>query len=206
MVKVLAGLLAAIMIAVAAFFGFEFYVQRQVANEVEAAFAAVRESGAKASHGAVTFDLWTRTITVADIAGESAAQPPVSVKIGRFTAAGVKPAGGRALFRRADRGGRRRNLPEPCRCRLRMRFVYKAPRIEVANYCGPAGPLRRLDPALPSDVHRFVFEHFAAVTATAITVPTVTGSIAVPAPDRARSTTPIRASRCATCARARSPR
>ena len=96
MVKVLAGLVAAIVIAVAAFFGFEFYVQRQVANEVEAAFAAVRESGAKASHGAVSFDLWSRTITVADIAGESAAQPPVSVKIGRFTATGVsQPEAGR---------------------------------------------------------------------------------------------------------------
>ena len=96
MVKVLVGLLAAIVIAVAAFFGFEFYVQQQVANEVEAAFAAVRASGAKASHGTVSFDLWSRTITVADIAGESAAQPPVSVKIGRFTADGVKqPDAGR---------------------------------------------------------------------------------------------------------------
>ena len=68
-------------------------MQQQIASEVEAAFAAVRASGAKASHGKVQFDLWSRTITVADIAGESAAQPPVSVKIGRFTAAGVKPAG-----------------------------------------------------------------------------------------------------------------
>ena len=35
MVKVLAGLLAAAVIAAAAFFGFEFYVQRQAAGEVE---------------------------------------------------------------------------------------------------------------------------------------------------------------------------
>ena len=35
MVKILAGLLAAIMIAVAGFFGFEFYVQRQVAGETD---------------------------------------------------------------------------------------------------------------------------------------------------------------------------
>ena len=78
MVKVLLGLLAAALIAVAGFFGFQFYVQSQVAGEVEAAFAAVRESGAKASHGRVGFDLWSRTITIADIAGESAAQPPVT--------------------------------------------------------------------------------------------------------------------------------
>jgi len=89
MVKILIGLLAAIVIAAGAFFGFEFYVQQRVATEVEAAFAQVRAAGNKATHGKVSFDLFSRTITVADIAGESVAQPPMSVKIGRFTAAGV---------------------------------------------------------------------------------------------------------------------
>src|SRR5882672_5618024 len=89
MVKILIGLLAAIVIAAGAFFGFEFYVQQRAATEVEAAFAQVRAAGNKATHGKVSFDLFSRTITVADIVGESAAQPPVSVKIGRFTAAGV---------------------------------------------------------------------------------------------------------------------
>ena len=69
MVKILGTLVAVIVIAAGGFFGFEFYVQRQVASEVEAAFAAVRESGAKASHGPVSFDMWTRTVTTADISG-----------------------------------------------------------------------------------------------------------------------------------------
>lgn len=179
MVKVFAGFVAAIVIAAAAFFGFEFYVQRQAAHEVEAAFAAVRESGARASHGAVSFDLWTRTITVADIAGESAAQPTVTVKIARFTATGVsQPEAGRFSAERieasdVDIGG---TMP----VQAGMRFAYKAPRIEIAKYAGPAGPLRRLDPAAAADVHRFVFEHFAAVTAASITAPTVTGSMTMP--------------------------
>lgn len=176
MVKVLAGLVAGILIAVAAFFGFEFYVQRQVANEVAAAFAAVRESGAKASHGAVTFDLWSRTITVADIAGESATQPPVTVKIGRFTAMGVsQPAAGRFAADRIEASDV--EASGSMRLSTRMMLAYKIPRLEIANFAGPAGPLRRLDPAVPSDVHRFVFEHFAAVTAASITAPTVNGSI-----------------------------
>jgi hypothetical protein len=58
-----------------------------------------------------------------------------------------------------------------------LQFAYKAPRIEIANYTGPAGPLRRLDPAASAEVHRFVFEHFAAVTAASITAPTITGSM-----------------------------
>ena len=56
MVKVLAGLVAATVIAAAAFFGFEFYVQRQVANEVDAAFAAVREPGEGRACRAWRFD------------------------------------------------------------------------------------------------------------------------------------------------------
>jgi len=176
MVKILVGLLAAIMIAVAGFFGFEFYVQRQVAGEVEAAFAAARESGAKASHGRVSFDLWSRTVVVADIAGESAAQPPVSVKIGRFTASGVSQReAGRFSAERIEAS--EVELAGTVPVQAQLRFAYKAPRIEIANYTGPAGPLRRLDPAASADVHRFVFEHFAAVTAASITAPTIAGSM-----------------------------
>ena len=97
MVKIALGVLAALVIAVGGFFGFEFYLQQRIANDIEAAFANVRASGAKASHGRIAFDLWSRTITVADVAGEFSAQPPVSVKIGRVTATGVsQPDAGRS--------------------------------------------------------------------------------------------------------------
>ena len=79
MTRILIGLVAAIVIATGGFFGFEFYVQQRVAGEVETAFDQIRATGSKASHGKVSFDLLSRTITVADIAGETAAQPPVSV-------------------------------------------------------------------------------------------------------------------------------
>ena len=42
MVKVMIGLAAAIVIAVAGYFGFEFYMRQRIADEVDAAFAAVR--------------------------------------------------------------------------------------------------------------------------------------------------------------------
>src|ERR1019366_8072632 len=81
MVKILTGMAAAIVIALAGFFGFEFYIQHRVAGEVEAALEQIRAAGGKASHGKVSFDLFNRTVTVADIAAESAAQPQVSVRI-----------------------------------------------------------------------------------------------------------------------------
>src|SRR3954447_17379127 len=60
--KILIGLLAALVVAVGGYFGFEFYLQQRIANDIEATFASVRASGAKAEHGKVTFDLWRRTV------------------------------------------------------------------------------------------------------------------------------------------------
>lgn len=180
MAKILGAMVAAAVLAAVAFFGFEFYVQQQAAGDVEAAFAALRASGAKASHGRVSFDLWSRTITVADIAAESAAQPPVTVKIGRFTASGVRqPEAGRFAADRIEAADAE-IAGTMGSAQTRLPFVYKAPRIEAANYTGPAGPLRKLDPAAPGDLVRFMFEHFAAISATAITAPTVTGNMTAP--------------------------
>jgi hypothetical protein len=89
MAKILIGLVAAIAVAVAGFFGFGFYMQHRVAGDIEAAFDQIRATGGKASHGKVSFDLWSRTVTIADIASESTAHPPLSVKIASFTASGV---------------------------------------------------------------------------------------------------------------------
>jgi hypothetical protein len=58
MKKILIGLVAAIVIATVGFFGFEFYVQRRVAGEVEAAFDQIRATGSKASHGKVSLARW----------------------------------------------------------------------------------------------------------------------------------------------------
>jgi hypothetical protein len=43
--KILIGLVAAIVVAAAGFFGFQFYVQHRVATQVEAAFEQIRASG-----------------------------------------------------------------------------------------------------------------------------------------------------------------
>ena len=64
MKKILIGLVAAVVVAAGGFFGFQFYVQRRVAREVEAGFDQIRATGSKASHGKVSFDLSSRTITV----------------------------------------------------------------------------------------------------------------------------------------------
>src|SRR5690348_10609711 len=89
MKKILLGVGAAIVVAAAGTFGFNFYLQHKVKEQVEAAFAQIRATGAKASYGKVAFDLKSRTVTIADIVTESMSEPPFIFKIASFTASGV---------------------------------------------------------------------------------------------------------------------
>jgi hypothetical protein len=176
MVKILMGLAAAIVIAVGGFFGVEFYMQHRVAGEVEAAFEQIRATGGKASHGKVSFDLLNRTVTVADIAGESAAQPPVSVKITSFTASGVRQPDA-ARFAAESIEATDIEVGAGTAAPPGWRVIYKAPRIAVKDYSGPAG-LRR-QPASSSiiDIYRFALEQFASVSASSITASSIAGTM-----------------------------
>jgi hypothetical protein len=179
MIKILIGLVAAIVIATGGFFGFEFYVQHRVAGEVEAAFDQIRATGSKASHGKVSFDLSSHTITVADIAAESATQPPASVKIASFTASGVsQPEATRFTADSIEATGVA--VDGSMAVGSGWHFAYKAPRIAIRDFSGPAGP--KPSPALSSaaDVYRFALENFAAVTASSVTAPSVTATASVP--------------------------
>lgn len=170
MVKILIGLLAAAAIAVGGYFGFEAYVQHRVAGDVETGFAHIRASGGKASHGAVSFDRRSRTIRIADIVVESAAQPPISVKIDSVTASGVdQPAAGRFAADTIEATGLEINAAFGAQSGLRL--GYKVPQLVVKGYLGPAGA-----PAQPAsqgavELYRSVIRQLAEVAASSITAP-----------------------------------
>jgi hypothetical protein len=176
MVKILMGLVAAIVIVVGGFFGFEFYMQHRVAGEVEAAFEQIRATGSKASHGKVSFDLLNRTVTVADIAGESAAQPPVSVKITSFTASGVSQPDA-TRFAAESIEATDIEVGAGMAAQPGWRVTYKAPRITVKDYSGPAGPQRPPASSAIIDMYRFALEQFASVSASSITASSIAGTI-----------------------------
>ena len=175
MIKILGGLVAAIVIAAGGFFGFEFYTQHRIAGEVEAAFEQIRAAGGKASHGKVSFDLLSRTVTIADISGQSAAQPPVSVKIASLTASGVgQPDTARfsaESIEIADIEIGAAMAPQA------LNVTYKVPRITVKDYSGPAGLQQQPASSSPVDIYRSALEQFAGVTASSITAPSVAGTM-----------------------------
>lgn len=181
MVKILMGLAAAVVIAVGGFFGFEFYTEHRITSEVEAAFAQIRAGGGKASHGKVSFDLRSRTLRIADIATESATQPPARLKIASLTASGVgQPDAGRFSAETIEAsdmeiGG---SIAGPTDGNV----TYKIPRLVLKDY---SGPMRvQYPPASASiiDAYRSVLQQFAAVSATSIEAPRVTGTINFGAP------------------------
>ena len=176
MVKILMGLAAVVVIAVGGFFGFEFYTQHRVSRDVEAVFEQIRSGGGKASHGKVSFDLKSRTVRIADIATESATQPPVSVKIanvvvlgagqpdsGRFSADGIEASD--VEINATLAGAAAGNL------------TYKAPRLVVKDYAGPANLQQPQASASAIDAYRSALQQFAAMSATSIEAPTISGAI-----------------------------
>ena len=177
--KILIGLVAAIVIAAGGLFGFEFYVQHRVGREVEAAFEQIRATGSKASHGKVSFDLSSRTVRIADITSESAAQPPVSVTIASFTASGVsQPDATRFSADSIEATGIA--VDGTLAAQGGWRFSYKAPRIAIKDYSGPAGAQRRPVSSSAANIYRFALEQFAAVTASSITAPSLAATFSVP--------------------------
>jgi hypothetical protein len=176
MVRILSGVVAAIVIAVAGFFGFQLYTQYRVANEIEAAFEQIRATGAKASHGKVSFDLLTRTVTVADIAAESNAQPAVNVKIANFTASAVsQPDATRFAADSIEAADIEVNGAMTAQAGWRV--TYKVPRITVLDYSGPTAMQRQPASSSIIDLYRFSLEQLVSVSASSVAVPSIAATM-----------------------------
>jgi len=176
MVKILMGLAAVVVIAVGGFFGFEFYTQHRVTADVEAAFAQIRAGGGKASHGKVSFDLKSRTLAIADIAIESATQPPVRMKIAGLTASGVsQPDTGRFSADSVETSDIEigADITGPAGGSL----SYKMPRVVMKDYTGPMSLQRPSAPASFVETYRSALEQFAAISASSVSIPSITGTV-----------------------------
>jgi hypothetical protein len=176
MARILIGLIAASIIAAGGYFGFEFYTQHRIASEIDAAFDQIRAAGGKASHGKVSFDPWSRTVGVADIATESAAQPPVAVKIANLTVSGAsQPAPER--FSADNIEAADVELGTSTAGPAKLQLSYKAPRIVIKNYSGPANLPQPPASASAIEMYRFILERFATVSASSIEAPSIAGTM-----------------------------
>ncbi|QPF87717.1 hypothetical protein IC762_16100 [Bradyrhizobium genosp. L] len=176
MKKILLGLAALVVVAVGGFFGFDLYVQHRVVRGVEDAFEQVRTQGGKASHGRISFDLLKRTLSIGDIALESATQPPFRIKASNVMAHGVN-ASDTARFSAESIEANDVEVSATISGQQTVLIAYKAPQVTVKDYSGPAGQSQLPASSSPVDLYRFGLQRLASVTASSITAPTVTAAM-----------------------------
>ena len=173
MSRIVIGLGAAAIVAVGGYFGAEAYLKHRIADEIEANFAQIRASGGQAKHGDLAFSLWKRDVTLSDIAVEFSAPQQASIKVGRFSASDIG-LGSTSTFTAnsivlTDIDASGAVVPSGG-----LAVSIKAPRVEIADYSGPTQLPAQTKITAPIDMYRAGLAQFAAISARAITAPTVT--------------------------------
>lgn len=171
--KLLIGAGAAMALALAGAFAATIFAQQRAEREVAAAFEAIRAAGASATHGKVEFDLWSRTLRVADVVVQPAGTTPAGLKAARLVATGVgRPAPGRLSAQRIEIDDLALEATVAAPAGLAM--SYRAPRIVVTDYAGPAGPVGRLDTSSMLALSRIAVAQLVATSAGTVTLPALT--------------------------------
>lgn len=172
MKRILIGLIMAAVLGAGGWFGFNLYVQHRATSEVEAAFEQMRSGGGKASHGKITFELATRTLTIEDIDVAPANQPQAKIKI-----AGIKGTGVRLIddarfsADSIDITGVEIAMDDVGPGKLKV--AYKVPQTTLRDYAGPLHVQNMPASSSLIDAYRFALVQFASVTATSVTVPSI---------------------------------
>lgn len=173
MSKIAIGLGAAAIAAVGGYFGTEAYIKNRIANEIEANFAQIRAGGGQAKHGDLAFSLWTRDVTISDIAVSFIAPQQASIKVGRFTASDIG-LGSASTFKSSNIVLTDIDASGAVAPSGALDVTVKAPRFEIADYSGPTQMPAQAKLASPLDMYRAGLMQFAAISARSMTAPTVT--------------------------------
>ncbi|QTL04605.1 hypothetical protein J5J86_04520 [Aquabacter sp. L1I39] len=179
MKKVLIGIGALLLLAGGAFLGVIAWSKSQAAAQVEHTFAALRQSGATATHGGVGFDLFSRTLTISNIAIRSA-DGSKSVKMASLLADGVTPVvSGRFSAERIELNALEVSVDEPS---LHQKTVYNAPVVRIRSFEGPANVLAVPDGTGKHEAVRFGLAQFGAAVAARVEVPDLAGHVTTTPP------------------------
>ncbi len=190
MKKLVIGGVAVVLLAAAGYFGVTLWAQQRAEREVAATLEMVRQAGGQASTGKIDFDLWSRTLTVADLSIQPAGAPEAAFKAQRVVATGVgNPKPGHISAQRIEVSNFEGAIAMSAPAGPQMR--YQAPSVTFEDYSGPAVPLRRVDSSSAMDVTRLLLEQFVATKTTAVTLPTLTMSFTPPKAAAAQPMPPI---------------
>jgi hypothetical protein len=178
--KILAGFIVAIAIGVPAIYvGLPMWAEHRALGQVDAAFEALQGSVGKASHGAVSYNVWTRTLKIDDIAVESDDPSATTLKAAQVVATGAaSPAPGRIAANRieitnGELAGLQLGQGGP-------RTTYRTPKISIENFSGPTALTRRPTAIAGAETMLALLEAAAATTATTVSIPTLSATVTLP--------------------------
>lgn len=143
-------------------------------DSVNAAADASRQKAPTISTGKVTFDQATRTLTMSDIViqGDTA----WVLKIGQLTSTGLNQAGNNRVT--ADKVEiLDLEISSALPAEMGARIAYKAPKIDIVGYAGPASLVPAANATTPLEVARWWLEQFASISVTSASMPTLTGGL-----------------------------
>jgi hypothetical protein len=175
MKRILIGLIALAVLAAGGWLGFNLYAKHRATAEVEAAFEQIRKQGGKASHGEVTFDVTSRTLTIEDITVAPGSQPQAQIKI-----AGIKGTGVRQIDETRfsadsiDITGFEVALDQVGPAKLKA--SYKVPQLTMRDYAGPVHTGTAPADGSLIDIYHYVLGQYANVTASSLAAPALTMS------------------------------
>lgn len=168
--KLVVGLIVALVVGAGAYFGAVHWAERTAAREVDAMLDRWRSGGGTATRGRVAFDLWTRTVRVADVALQSASSPDERIAIDEVVAVGVDASG---RVRRVDILGLDMGYALPGLAGAKVQ--QKAPRVTLTDFS--ERPTPRTKGASPVDAMRRWLEQLSAIAASSIEAPTLTVTV-----------------------------
>jgi hypothetical protein len=185
--KVLVGVFAAIIvIAGGGYFGWELLAQFRTKSEVEAVFASLRTSFPTATHGRIELAPIARSVRIADIVLQSADRA-TTVRIGEIAATGTRgPVAGRVSAARIEITDWEFTAAFPATGA--QTITYKAPRIVVESFSGPAALPLKFNSASMVDLARVSLEYLAASSATTVTIPKLVVNVAPRRPEQTAGT------------------
>ncbi|QRG06367.1 hypothetical protein EZH22_26010 [Xanthobacter dioxanivorans] len=177
-VRIAGGLAVLVVLSAAGWFGFLEWTRAKVRSEVDAAFAALRETGAKASFTDASFDPRERAVTVSGISIVSP-EGGASLKIARlFARGGERPHDRRVSVEALDVDGLEVALTGEAAAGGTV--TYTLPKVMIDQYTGPMTLIAAGEGDGPFGALRVALRQIAATTAAKVTIPEVKGRI-VPA-------------------------
>lgn len=180
--KGIVGVVVALIIGAAGYLGVAYWAQHAAAREVDAALDGWSAGIGSATRGRVDYDLWTRTLRVADVVVQSRSAPYPKITVGRIVASGIDVAGRAARIDIADL-----EVSDAPAGQSGAVMRQTAPKVILTDFSVRQLAPRKAETGL--DRTRLWLERFSAVTAASIEVPSLTVTL-TPAADAGQPLAP----------------